>query len=107
MSEHRSRVEGVDYQAAWADYQGVTIHACRLTDSPRGLVVSVQGHLNADDRCATWDSPTYPMGSEGYDLGWAWIDGDVPSEVYLDWLRENDVTGELEALLEEELKCTA
>ena len=46
------------------------------------------------------------MGSEGYDLGWAWIDGDVPSEVYLDWLRENDVTGELEALLEEELKCT-
>lgn len=109
MSEHRNRINGVGYSVAWAEYQGLLIHAT-LLEAPRShMVVSVQGREDdaGGGACATWDSPSYPSGSEACDLGTGWIDGDVPSEVYLDWLRENDTTGELESLLEGELKCTA
>jgi hypothetical protein len=105
MSEHRSRVDTGGNCWAYAKFQGVTIYVSRW---PEDLVVSVQGREDdAGGYCATWDSPAYLSGSEGYDIGNAWLDGDVPSEVYLDWLRENDTTGELEALLEGELKCAA
>lgn len=91
----------------WEDFQGVTVLVTILLDPPRRVAAGVQGRENADGRCATWDSPVFPVGTEAYDLAEAWLNDEIPSEVYLDWLRENDTTGELEALLEEELKCTA
>lgn len=89
----------------WEEFQGVTVYVTTLAGPTRRTAVSVQGH-EADGCCATWDNQASVIGTESYDLAEAWLNDKIPCEVFLDWLRDHDLTGELEALLEAELEAS-